>query len=294
MVIKLMLMDSKLYGGVEAGGTNFVCGVGSGGGELVARVEIPTTTPEQTMAEIFKFFSFQKPMAGVGIGSFGPIQLNENSKDYGTILNTPKPGWAGVNIGAEIASSFNVSVHVETDTDVAAIGEYYHGKAVGEDNFLYLTFGTGVGGSIMENGKLMHGVSQFEMGHSQIPPVPADLNIGGACQFHKYCVEGFTGGASLEKIYGKRAENIDDEVAWQKIAYYIGQGIYNIIVSTSPGMIILGGSIVTHRGLIEQIRTNVETVNNQFLNLPNLEKYIVHASSDTIGVLGAIKLASLQ
>src|SRR5438128_1930688 len=142
------MQNGKLYGGIEAGGTKFVCGTGSGIGELRARAVIKTGDPAETIRHIVEFFAAQPPLAGIGIGCFGPVDVKPESPAYGTILNTPKPGWAGVNLVKEIGSKLNLPVKLQTDTDVAALGERYHGKAVRSHNFIYLTVGTGIGGSI--------------------------------------------------------------------------------------------------------------------------------------------------
>ena len=259
--------DKKLYGGIEAGGTKFVCGIGTGGGELLRRVEIPTTSPDRTLQKVLEFFSAQKKLSRIGIGSFGPLQLKQNSDDFGSILQTTKPGWLNVNIPEVVHRNLKLPVSIVTDTDVATIGEQHHGKAVNIENFAYLTIGTGIGGSVVVNGKLVHGITHPEIGHIR---VPKDANFDaslGVCSYHEDCLEGLASGVAIHKRYGIKAEQLEDEVAWQQEARYLAYGM---------------------------VRKEVADCINGYFELPELEDYIVHASSDTIGVLGAIKLASIS
>lgn len=285
------MLNQELYGGVEAGGTKFVCGLGSSKGELIARAEFLTTTPDETIGHVIDFFKSQQKVKAIGIGSFGPLNLDQRSDRYGMILNTPKPGWTGINILNTVSQQINTKVNIATDTDVAVLGEYYYGIGLNIDDLVYLTVGTGIGGSVMLSGKLLHGISHPEIGHLRIPL--DDQSSAGACVFHKNCLEGLASGKSLETLYAKRPQDIDDENVWQTEAKYIALGIINIISITQPERIILGGSIMKKPGLIEQIRQNVIAFNNNYIQLPNIESYIVHASGDSIGVLGAIKLATL-
>lgn len=80
----------KLLGAVEAGGTKFVCGVGTADGQVVDRVSFPTTTPEETMKRVIDYFK-TKDISAMGVGSFGPVDPRKDSPTYGYITSTPKP-----------------------------------------------------------------------------------------------------------------------------------------------------------------------------------------------------------
>lgn len=79
-----------MYGGIEAGGTKFVCAV-SDGGEILEKLSIPTTTPEETLDQVFEFFD-RYELKGIGIGSSGPIGIDKTKDNYGYVLATPKKG----------------------------------------------------------------------------------------------------------------------------------------------------------------------------------------------------------
>lgn len=287
------MRSSKLFGGIEAGGTKFVCATGTANGELLARAEIETTTPEETIPKVAAFFQQQPKLEAIGIGSFGPVDIDPNSSTFGMILKTVKPGWASVNLFQSISHRLQVPVKLQTDTDVAAIGEYYHGKALGKSNFIYLTIGTGVGGSIFMDGKLLHGMSHSEMGHIQIPLPEAFMRIPNQCTVHEHCLEGFVSGRSLQLTHGKLAREIEDQNVWALESRLIAMGITNILLVFPVELIILGGSVMKHPGLIERVKKDLQFCVNNYIELPQINQFIVHTSSDTIGVLGAIKLASL-
>src|SRR5579885_2389632 len=108
-----------LFGGIEAGGTKFVCGVGTGPDDLV-RTEFPTTdNPRETIAGAVSWL--RERAAGklrcVGIAAFGPLDLNRSSATYGYITSTPKPGWANYDIRGAVADALGVPVNIDTDVN---------------------------------------------------------------------------------------------------------------------------------------------------------------------------------
>mgnify|MGYP001061643072 CR=1 len=281
----------KLYGGIEAGGTKFICGIGSGNGELLDRVIINTTTPEETLTKVVNYFnSTNHQVSSLGIGCFGPIDLKKDSENYGTILETPKDGWKNIHVKNILSNSLGIPVTIATDTDVATLGEQYSGKATSVSSLVYITIGTGVGGSIVVNNQIVHGTSHPEIGHMLVPN-PA--NIIGTCDYHDSCLEGFVSGRSLQIRHGKPAEDIGDIGAWREVAEYISSALVNILMTLRPEMIILGGSVMKHPGLIKNIQHCVEKEINGYIQINDTSELIIHSSSDSIGVLGAIKLASV-
>src|SRR5512136_2609685 len=116
----------ELYGGVEAGGTKFVCIVGSDPANVVDKLRIQTTSPQETLplvAAFFRPYVAAKNIRTIGIGSFGPIDLDRNSPGYGTITSTPKEDWQNTNIASSLQSSLDVDTAVDTDVNAAALAE---------------------------------------------------------------------------------------------------------------------------------------------------------------------------
>ena len=182
----------KLYGGIEAGGTKFVCVIGSDPHHIIAEERFPTTTPAETIARSVDFFQRHgHDLAAIGIGSFGPVDLNPQSPTYGFITTTPKPGWAQVDLRGGIQRALNVPVAFDTDVNVAAFGEHYWvPENRGLDPLLYMTVGTGIGVGVMVNGQLLHGLLHPEAGHMRLPRDPQRDPFTGACPFHGDCFEG--------------------------------------------------------------------------------------------------------
>ena len=290
----------SLYGGIEAGGTKFVCAVGSNPDDLCVNV-IETTTPDETISRVIAYFKEQnstKKLSSIGIGSFGPIDLNRNSKTYGFITSTPKLNWENVDFVGAIRSSFNIPIGFDTDVNAAAIGEYQWGAAQGLTNFIYLTIGTGIGGGGIINGIPLHGLLHPEMGHIFIPRDNSDKkSYEGNCPRHKDCFEGLASGPAIRNRWGRPPQDLNqDHPAWEYIAKYISYALVNYICTISPQRIIIGGGVMKQSKLFPLIHQMVKELLNNYLQLPeiteNIQNYIVPPTlGDRSGILGAIALA---
>jgi len=290
-----------LWGGIEAGGTKFVCAVGSGPSDLHAVEQFPTTTPEETIGRAIAYFEQrqkqEEPLKAVGIASFGPVDPDPDSSTFGYITSTPKPGWAHTEFAGAVKDALGVPVGFDTDVNGAALSENKWGAARGLDTFVYLTVGTGVGGGAMVNGKLVHGLVHPEMGHIRIPHNFDDDPYEGFCTFHGDCLEGLATGPAIEKRWGKRAESLPlDHPAWTLEARYLALGLVNMICMLSPQRIILGGGVMQQTHLFPLIRTIVKDLLNGYVKNPaileQIDDYIVPPQlGNKTGVLGAIALA---
>lgn len=287
-----------MYGGIEAGGTKFVCAVGDGSGEVVDEVRFPTTTPVETIGKAVAFFKRQhQKINAIGIGSFGPVDPHPKSPNYGFITTTPKPGWANTNIMGEIRSALNVPCGFDTDVNAAALGEHRWGAAQGLDTFVYLTIGTGIGGGGMVEGNLLHGMMHPEMGHIYIPHNWELDPFEGICPFHQDCLEGLASGPAIEARWGRRGESLpDDHTAWNLEAHYLALGLVNFISILSPQRIIMGGGVMRQKRLFPLVREEVQRLLKGYIQTPeileDMEDYIVPpALGDRSGMLGAIALA---
>jgi len=281
----------ELYGGIEAGGTKFVCAVGTSPDDLIIE-QFPTTAPQQTLARVIDFFK-QYDLTALGVGSFGPIDLNNSSATYGYITSTPKSGWAQFDFVGALTAEFDVPIGFDTDVNAAALGEYKWGAAQGLSDFIYLTVGTGIGGGAMVNGHLLHGLMHPEMGHILIQPHPCD-DFDGLCPFHQNkCLEGLASGPAIEKRWGQAAIQLHKEhIAWEIEADYLAQALVNYICVLSPQKIILGGGVMHQQHLLNKVREKVKQKLNAYVQLPNLTEFIVlPALADRAGVAGTIALA---
>ena len=285
----------KLYGALEAGGTKMVCAIGDENGNILERVSIPTRTPAETMGPMLDFFR-GKGICALGIGCFGPVDLNKKSPTYGYITSTPKLAWQNYPIVAEFEKALGVPVGFDTDVNAAALGEATWGCTKDVENSIYITVGTGVGVGVILNGKPYHGMIHPEGGHILLSRHPEDPMVGSGCPFHENCLEGLAAGPSLEKRWGvKGAELSGRKEVWQLEAYYIGQALADYILILSPERIVLGGGVTHQEGLLALIRQETEKQLAGYIRtnaIQNLDSYIVGVSlNDNQGVMGAVKLA---
>ncbi|RLQ94899.1 ROK family protein [Falsibacillus albus] len=288
-------MSEVLVGGIEAGGTKFVCAVGRTDGTIEERMVIPTLHPEETIPKVFEFFK-KHEISALGIGSFGPVDINKDSPTYGSITTTPKPGWGNYPFVAVMKEALDVPVGFQTDVNGAALGEMAFGAAKGLDSCLYLTVGTGIGGGAVMSGEIVQGLSHPEMGHILVKRHPEDA-YQGACPYHRDCLEGMASGPAIEKRWGKKgAELSGEKEVWELEAYYLAQALVNYILILSPKKIILGGGVMKQPQLFPLVRKNVQTLLNNYVNVSevaeNIENYIVSPGlGDNAGIVGALVLA---
>lgn len=288
-----------VYGGIEAGGTKFVCAVGENPETIHDQIAFATTTPEETIGRAVEFFeSFAEEIAAVGIGSFGPVDPDPDSPSYGMITTTPKPGWQNVDILGRIGSALSVPVAFDTDVNAAALGEHRWGAARGLHTFVYITVGTGIGGGAMVEGSLLHGLVHPEMGHFRIPHDPERDPFAGTCPFHGDCWEGLAAGPAIEERWGAPGEDLqEDHPAWPLEAHYVALGLMAVVCIISPQRIILGGGVMGRSFLFPLVRSELQALLNGYVQDPaiteEIEATVVPpALGDRAGVLGAIALAA--
>ncbi len=289
-----------MFGGIEAGGTKFVCAVGTRPENLHNEVRFETTTPDETINRVVDYFQKQntiEPLDAIGIGSFGPVDLDRKSRTYGYITSTPKLDWQNTDIVGRIRNALKIPIAFDTDVNAAAQAEWEWGAARGLTDFIYLTIGTGIGGGGMLNGSLIHGLSHPEMGHILLPHDRQIDPYEGNCPFHKDCFEGLASGPAIEKRWGVPGQNLPaDHKAWQLEAEYIALACVNYICTLSPQRIILGGGVMSRRNLLPSIHRKTQQILNNYIYDPQIIKkidsYIVLPGlGNKAGIAGAIALA---
>ncbi|MDE7260642.1 MAG: ROK family protein [Oscillospiraceae bacterium] len=284
-----------MFGALEAGGTKMVCAVGNALGRILDRVSIPTRTPEETMPEMLNYFR-GKDLAAIGIGSFGPIDLDRRSPTYGTIMSSPKLSWRNFNIVGRFREELGLPVGIDTDVNAAALGEAVWGCTRDVSHSIYITVGTGVGLGVIINGRPHHGMIHPEGGHIFMARRPDDPMVRGVCPYHPNCLEGLASGPAIERRWGRKAEELADCTAvWEMEAYYIAQAVCSYIMMISPEKIVLGGGVMHQEQMLPLVRREVHRQLRGYIQgkgLDDLDSYIVPVSlGDNQGVMGAVKLA---
>lgn len=294
--------DGRLFGGVELGGTKCVAVVGTGPDDLRDEVRVSTTAPGETLDALVRFFQTARqahgPLAAVGIGSFGPVDLDPASPRAGWITTTPKRGWADTDIAGAFRAALAVPVAFDTDVNAAAVGEWRHGAGQGLDTVLYLTVGTGIGGGAVVNGRPLHGLLHPEMGHIRIPHDAVADPFHGACPFHDDCLEGLASGPALAARWGQPADTLpEDHPAWALEARYLALALQSFVCTLSPERIVMGGGVMSAPGLLPRVRREFDALLNGYVQAPALlhgmDRYVVApALGGRSGVVGAMVLAA--
>jgi fructokinase len=289
--------NTMKYAGIEAGGTKFVCVIGNAEGEIEARLEVPTQTPELTLPKIVDFIQQHKDIQALGIGCFGPIDPIPSSSTYGCITSTPKMAWRYFNIVAYFKAALALPIGFDTDVNAALLGEFTWGNAQGIKNAVYLTVGTGIGAGIMVEGHLLHGVMHAELGHMLIPQDKTQDAFLGVCPSHGNCLEGLASGPAIKERW-KVASALElpaEHPAWALESDYLARALANVILSFSPERIILGGGVMKQQHLLPLVQQ--KTVQNLGGYIDNdsvrhIEKTIVPAGlGQDAGAKGALILA---
>lgn len=294
------MTQAQRFAGVELGGTKAIA-VLSEGDTIIDRVSIPTGEPVSTLIALraqVDSWAAEAPLAGFGIASFGPLQLDATAPNFGHILPTPKPGWTGAAVASILTNGLNCAWGVDTDVNGAALAEFRWGAATGSNSICYITIGTGLGGGVLIEGQPVHGAMHPEIGHIRLRRAAGD-SFEGACSFHGDCVEGLVSGPALTQRFGMdAAEAPDDHPAWRYVAADLAELCGTILLTTSAQRILFGGSVATSRSfLLPWARAQV--VEQYASYLP----FLTEASAESIiqtaglgteaGPLGAIAIAQL-
>ena len=291
---------AALFGGIEAGGTTFVCAVGSGPDDLRAEAEFPTVAPDETLDEVAAFFDTRTQGAeieAVGIASFGPLDLDPHSQTFGHIADTPKPGWAGVDIFGRLTSALDVPGAIDTDVNAALLAERTWGSCRGVQDAIYVTVGTGIGGGAMSNGVLVHGLGHPEMGHITVPHDRSADPFDGCCPYHGDCLEGLASGPAISQRWGVMPQDLPAQhPGWDLEAQYLAVAVANYIFTLAPRRVVLGGGVMEQPRLIGMVKQRVRALLGDYVRVGQpsnaLDEYIVPPDlGRRVGVLGAIALA---
>ncbi|HFC9122193.1 TPA: fructokinase ScrK [Enterococcus faecium] len=282
-----------MFGSIEAGGTKFVCAIGNDELEILERVSFPTTTPDETMKAAVDFFNQHKEgLESIGVGSFGPIDLQRESPTYGYITSTPKIAWQNFDFVGTLKKHFAIPVAWTTDVNAACYGEYVSGHGKGLSSVVYYTVGTGIGGGALQNGTFVEGFSHPEMGHMLVRRHPED-SFSGNCPFHQDCLEGMAAGPAIEKRTGTKGQDLsEDDLAWEIEADYLTQCAYNTTLMLSPDIIIFGGGVMKQAQLKKKVQEKFSELINGYVVTPEITEYIVTPKlADNAGTIGCLALA---
>lgn len=289
-------------GAIELGGTKCVAAIGDADAHIVAETRVPTTGVGATLGALVSFFAAQRQALGtidaIGIGSFGPLDLDTASPRHGWITTTPKAGWAETDVAGLFREALGVPVAVDTDVNAAALGEWRHGAARDADVVVYITVGTGIGGGVLVHGQPLHGLVHPEIGHLRVPRDRQADPFDGVCPYHGDCLEGLASGPAMAARWGQPAESLPvDHPAWAIEAHYLALALQNVVCTLSPRRIVLGGGVMGQTALLSRVRDNLATLLNGYVQAPAIlhamDHYVVApALGSRSGLVGALELAA--
>jgi glucokinase len=309
--------------GVDIGGTNIVVGaLPEDGSQLVGVSKVPTEAqrgPKHVVDRIVGLIgkaidaveeagAARTDVVGVGIGSPGPLD-----RASGTVIETPNLGWRHFPLRDLISNAVDLPATLDNDANCATYGEWWLGAGRNVDTLVGLTLGTGIGGGIVLNGKLYHGVNDAagELGHTTIDSTGRKCKCGNYGCLEAYAsgpaialraVEGLESGAEsiLGDLVGGRLEGITAAVVYEAVvlgdafaeevmketAKFLGAGIANIINSLNPEMVVVAGG-VTRAGehLFRPLRAEVRR--RAFKHAEEACRIVPGALEGTAGVIGA-------
>lgn len=290
-------MAHGLVGAMEAGGTKMVCAVSRDGVEVLDEIRFPTTDPASTFVHAAAFFErWRDGLGALAIGSFGPVCLDPADPAFGSITTTPKPSWAHIPLRRWFAERFDVPIAFTTDVGMAAMGEALHGATRDVPSSLYLTVGTGIGGALVQEGRLLGGLVHPEVGHIRIPRHPND-DFVGVCPFHGDCLEGLASGPALSRRFGSDPKTWDDaHPAWTLAGWYFGQALATFTLCFSPHRIVLGGGVSQREEVLHTARTTMLQALAGYVAHPAItqtpEQYVVPAAlGQSAGIVGGLAMA---
>jgi fructokinase len=291
-----LVTADPIYAGVELGGTKCVAILARGPSDIIARETVLTTSPEETLGALEQILSGWRgeALTGLGIASFGPLDLDLRSKGFGRITSTPKLAWRDTHVCERLQRAVGVVATLDTDVNGAALAEIRWGAGQGFDDFAYVTVGTGVGVGLIVNGEPTRGFAHCELGHIRVHRLPWD-EFPGSCPYHGDCVEGLAAGPSLKARVG--ADGVSaitvDNPLWESVAWALAQLCQAIVCAAAPRAIAIGGGVIENRPhLLDRIEDLLVESLNGYVQLPTGRPYVrAPALGRDAGPLGAIALA---
>ncbi len=277
-----------VYVGLDIGGTKFMVGAGDENGNLYRSLirETPQNLDEglNLLKEMAREVAGTEKILGMGAAIGGPLDWEK-----GIVSPLHQPEWRDVPLKEVMEEEFGCPFFVDVDTNVAAWAEYQSAQPR-PGKLLYMTISTGIGGGFIVDGKIYRGKdgAHPEIGHQSIPfRCSHPENVHCECGAPD-CLEALVSGNGIRRIYGKSAENLNDE-EWKEVAYNLGQGLRNLAVIYLPDVIVLGGGISTGAAdkLFEQAK---ETMTERLKMTPVPEVRVSKLGYNT-ALMGAIYIA---
>jgi fructokinase len=295
-------MSAPVLGGIEGGGTKFVCAVASAPDRVLETVTVPTSDAHTTLMRCAEFFTAAQERVGhieaLGFACFGPIELRKSAAGYGRMLPTPKQAWSGVDLLEPLRAALGVPIELGTDVEAAALAEWRLGAGRDVGSLAYVTVGTGIGGAVVPSDPATPRPTHPEMGHLLVRRDPRDLEFAGTCPFHGDCLEGLASGPAIRARWGRTLDSLDaDHIGVDVVAGYLGQLAAAIALMAPVERIVFGGGVMTSPRLLPALRAAAFDCLNGYpspLQDQEISRNLICAPAlgDRAGITGALLLAA--
>ncbi len=292
------MAETTLIAGIDAGGTTFKVGIANPDGALLGKRRVATTAPAETIDSACAALRRLAEEAGgrieaLGVASFGPVDVDPGSQDYGCILNTPKKGWSGARLKPMFEERLGAPVVLDTDVNAALLAETAQGAACGASKAAYVTIGTGVGVGIVIDDALVGKPFHPELGHICVTRHEIDIDYPGVCKIHGSCLEGLLSAPALIDRFGPLENLSEDDYCWEIAGWYLAQLCLTLTLCFRLERIVLGGGVMNAPALVRNTRQHFSKFLNGYLinGETDPERLIVRAKlGDDAGLAGALQL----
>lgn len=305
--------------GIDIGGTKLAAGIVSPDGSILARKEVPTRVAEGLDPVLGRIVQLGRDLLGapgipgntvgrIGVGCAGPVD-----RRAGLVFDPPNlPGWVRVPLVEHVQGALGIPTVLDNDANAAALGEFCYGAGRGANSLVYLTVSTGIGGGIILDGRIWHGLKDGagEVGHMTLMPDGPVCGCG-----NRGCLEAISSGTSIAKrakallAQGRssRLQQVPDFTAadvvrlahegdavarevWESAVAYLGLGVAALITILAPERIVIGGGVAKAGDrlflpLRDEVRRRVRLVPVE--SIPILPA----ALGADVGILGAAAVA---
>lgn len=284
-------MDAR-YAALEAGGSKWRCAVGNLESGWLAQTTIPTTDPASTLTAVTDFLAPHQPFTALGVASFGPLDVDPDSPHYGTLLDTPKLDWQGVDLRAALTPLASLCVF-QTDVYGAALAELHLGAgreaSPATSSLAYITVGTGIGAACAQRDG-QQSRSHGEFGHVFVPR-HIDDDFAGVCPYHGDCLEGLASANALRARWGSAPEHLHAPHVWDIQAHYLAQACLVALRTWAPQRLVLAGGVLQREGLLVQVRAKLEVLLAGYHAPDGAEVLVAPGLALDSGLWGALCLA---
>lgn len=235
--------------GIDLGGTKVAAGIVRGNSlvkKLLEPINAASPDPMESVRLIMEMIGKLMASDVIGIGIGVPGLVDRSQGIVYDVLNIPS--WTEVHLKALLEQEFHIPVHLDNDSNCFALGEYRYGKYKGQDDFVGITLGTGMGSGIIKNGNLLPDANGCSGEFGVIP------YLDGI--YEHYC-----SGMFFSRSFGLNGEEVARKArkgenwaleAYREFGRHLGNGIKTIIMAVDPPMIIIGGSVAQARVFFEE------------------------------------------